>query len=170
VGHADAQRNRMPWVANPNGFAVQIEGSGMCSVDAGDDLDQDRFAGAILSQKRVNRTLPQPQRDVIQSAANTGKGLANIAVFKDQVDHRQILLIDFSNCISRNRLTPTAHEAAEDNLNDERIDFEQHQSLRNNGNSDDAQERAGKAHVTAAQRCSPNDGPGMVGRARTWYF
>ena len=50
-------------------------------VDAGDDLHQRRFAGAVLAHQRVHMAALQAERDVVERQ-HAGKGLADVLDFE----------------------------------------------------------------------------------------
>ena len=52
---ADAGGDRLARAREMDRLAVEAQGSRVRPVDAGDDLDQRRLAGAVLAEKRVDR-------------------------------------------------------------------------------------------------------------------
>ena len=57
--------------------AVEEHPARVGPVDAGDDLDQRRLAGAVLAHQRVDLAGPEVERDVVERL-DAGEGLARV--------------------------------------------------------------------------------------------
>ena len=103
---ADAGRDRIARTLEADGRAVEPQLALVGAIDAGDDLDQRRFAGAVLAEQRVDRAAAHRQRYVLQRL-HAGEGLLNPARLEAE-RRAHVALATFWNRTSRNRLTPTA--------------------------------------------------------------
>ena len=63
---ADAGRERRAWLAKLDRVAVEEHAARVGTVHAGDDLDEGRFAGAVLAHQGVDLARLQVERDVIE--------------------------------------------------------------------------------------------------------
>ena len=62
----DAARQRVPRAREPAGPAVDRDRAAVGAVDAAQDLDQRRLAGAVLADQRMDLTGPDRERHVVQ--------------------------------------------------------------------------------------------------------
>ncbi len=108
VDHADAERHGVAGVEQADLFAAHDELALVGPVDAGDDLDERRLAGAVLAEQRVDRALGERQRHTLEGF-DPREELAHMASFEGDLRHDPALVAAFCRRTSRQRLTPTAH-------------------------------------------------------------
>ena len=104
---ADAGGDRVARTLEANGDAVEAQFALVGPMDAGDDLDQRRLAGAVFAEQRMDRAAAQRQRDVLQRE-HARESLVNAASLQ-AVRCRHAGLPTLWNLTSRSRFTPTAH-------------------------------------------------------------
>src|SRR5688572_6287970 len=66
MDHGNAVLQRVQRRGQPDVLAAQLERAGIRMIDAGNDLHERGFAGAILAHQGVHRAGPEPERDIIQ--------------------------------------------------------------------------------------------------------
>ena len=103
---ADAGGDRLARAVEADRRAVEPQLALVRTIDAGDDLDQRRFAGAVLAEQRVDRAAAHRQRYVLQRQ-HAGEGFLDPASLEAE-RRTHAALATFWNLTSRNRLTPTA--------------------------------------------------------------
>ncbi len=106
MDHADPGGDRIARTLEADGRAVEPQFAIIRTIDASDNLDQRRFAGAVFAEQRVDRAAAHRQRYVLQRQ-HAGEGFSNPASL--QAERRtHAAPAKFWNLTSRNRLTPTA--------------------------------------------------------------
>ena len=106
MDNADAGGDRITRALEADRRAVEAQLALVRMIDASDNLDQRRFAGAVFAEQRVDRAAAHRQRYILQRQ-HAGEGFLNPASL--QAERRtHAALATFWNLTSRNRLTPTA--------------------------------------------------------------
>ena len=157
---ADAGGDRIARTLEADGRAVEPQLALVRPIDAGDDLDQRRFAGAVLAEQRVDRAAAHRQRHVLQRQ-HAGEGLLNPA--RLQAERRtHAALATLWNLTSRSRLTPTAQRISRPSTTCDEvgIDVKDHQRLRDDRDDHDAEQCAEDADMSAGERRAADDGSG----------
>ena len=75
VDGGDARRWASRGVAKFTAWPLTADFAVVGLVDAGDDLDQGRFAGAVLAEQRMHLAGPHVERDILENL-DAGEGLA----------------------------------------------------------------------------------------------
>ena len=151
--HADAGGDRIARPGEADRRSVQPQLAFVRPMDAGDDLDQRRFARAVLAEQRVDgaaahrrsrrpaapvrRETPCERRGPRARSRHVTRALA--ARWK----------LHFAQPVDADR---PQDQQAEHHLDEERIDAEDHQRLRDDRDDDDAEERAEDADMAAGER------------------
>ena len=76
MDHGDAVLQRVERRLQADFLALEAEGAGIGRVDAGDDLHQRRFAGAVLAHQRMDMAALQAEGNVVERQ-HAGEGLAD---------------------------------------------------------------------------------------------
>ena len=100
VNRRDAGGERVAWRAERDRLAVQQHAARIRAIEAGDDFDERRFAGAVLAHQRMDFARLQIERDAVQRP-HAGKGFADR--FDDEVHLQAVPLLT-----ARHRFSPTA--------------------------------------------------------------
>ena len=77
MDHRDAVLQRVERGSQPNFLAFEPEGAGVRGVDAGDDLHQRRFAGAVLAHQRVDMAALETEGNIVERE-HAGERLAHV--------------------------------------------------------------------------------------------
>src|SRR5579863_6746021 len=81
MDHGDAVAQRVEGRGEPNFLAFELEGAGIRSVDAGDDLHQRRLAGAILAHQSMDMPAFKAKLHVVERE-HAGESLADVFDFQ----------------------------------------------------------------------------------------
>ena len=108
VDDTDPQSHGVAGAEQADRVAAHHEFALVGAIDAGDDLDERRLAGAVLAEERVDRAFGEGQRDTLEGF-DAGEELAHTTGFERDFRHEPALVTAFCSRTSRQRLIPTAH-------------------------------------------------------------